>query len=135
MERLSGAVDTSARAGHYLNEVIRAVAGLYLLHNHTCVLESVNYGYLQVDHSRDRNGGLTYAFQTADFLEVNLWKGLAGEDLCSCTESSLHNATGCAEDDGCTCRLAKRRVELGLRKVVEVNVAHLNEACKLAGGD
>ena len=108
MVRLAGAVDTSARAGHYFYEVIRAVACLDLLHDHTCVLQSVYDCHLQVDYARNRNGSLTDTVQSTYFLEVNLGKGLSGQNLGGGTESSLHNTSCCTEDHGSAGRLSER---------------------------
>ena len=106
-----------------------------MLHDGTRVLQTVNHGHLQVHDARDGNRRLTDAVQTADLLEVDSRKGLAGEDFIRRTESRLHDAARGAEDDGGTGGSAQRGVELGLGQAVEVDVADLDQTRQFAGGD
>ena len=81
------------------------------------------------------DGSATHAFQTTEFLEVDLRELLLGDDLVSRTDGSLDHTASGTEDDTSTGGFAERAVERDGLEGVEVDVGHLDEACQLTGGD
>ena len=66
------------------------------------------------------DGSATHAFQTTEFLEVDLRELLLGDDLVSGTDSSFNHTASGTEDDSSTGGFAERAVEVNGFESVEV---------------
>ena len=131
---LTAAVYTAAGARHNLNKVSLVLAALNTLQQ----LGSIA-GAAGNRHSHRHISQLVLckldALGASDILEVHLFKGGAENCLSRSTESSLHNAAGCAEDSAGSGADVNRLVELLVCKSPEVDSGGLNKSAKLSGGN
>ena len=132
---LSAAVDTAAGASHNFDELIICLtvadSGQQLLSICQTGADRNIEGY-----AADGIGCFLDAFGAADSGEVHLFSRSIGTGqpvVCS-SQSSFHNAAGCAEDYAGTSAESERLVEFLVRKEVEVQTRSLNHLSQFSGG-
>ena len=113
---LSAAVYTAARTSHDFDEVVVSFAGFHFFKQFLCIAKAGSNGNLYI-HAGYIVGGFLDSLCAAHFLKIQLRQFLAGQCLNGCPQSRLHNASGCAEDNGRTRAKTQGIVKLLIGKV------------------
>ena len=98
---LSAAADASAGTRHHLEEMELFLAAYDLVQQHPCVPHPVCHSDVQ-DAISDGHLQLPQAFHGTHFRELQLVRRLAREKLAGCSQGSLHDSAGRAENIACT---------------------------------
>ena len=133
-DRSTAAGYAAAGTAHDFDELVILFAALDHIEKLFCIACAVsnrnaNLCAVEVDFS------FLDAVGAANTREFNVFKGVAGNYLVNGTESSFHNAAGCAEDNARTGGFTEDRIEICIGKTLEVDTCVLDHSCKLANGE
>ena len=110
------------------------LTGTQCIHHLAGIAQGVSHADLQLK-AVEVDSSLLDALETAHFVELEVRQGLARVYLINGTQCCLHHTTSDAEDGTSTGRFAKRRVEVAVRQVDEVDIGTLDQAAQLTGRD